>query len=84
MVAPVNLARVLLHPDGVAPRIGNLTEWGWHVVDGLQRKAIRDANPSLEALIAELREYVPPLPRRLPVGHWIRGAPTPAVRSCPC
>jgi MmyB-like transcription regulator ligand binding domain len=58
--APVNLARVLLHPDGVAPRIGNLGEWGWHVIDGLARKADREANRALEALIAELREYVPP------------------------
>jgi transcriptional regulator with XRE-family HTH domain len=66
---PVNLPRVLLHPDGVAPRIGNLTEWGWHVVDGLHRKAVRDANPSLEALIAELKEYVPARPRQLPAGH---------------
>jgi hypothetical protein len=66
---PVNLARVLLHPDGVAPRIGNLTEWGWHVIDGLARKADRDRNPALEALIAELVEYVPARPRHLPAGH---------------
>jgi transcriptional regulator with XRE-family HTH domain len=67
--APVNLARVLLHPDGIAPRIGNLTEWGWHVIDGLARKADRDGNPALETLIAELVEYVPPRPRHLPPGH---------------
>ncbi len=67
--APVNLARVLLHPDGIAPRIGNLGEWGWHVIDGLARKADRDRNPALEAVIAELVEYVPPRPRHLPAGH---------------
>jgi transcriptional regulator with XRE-family HTH domain len=67
--APVNLARVLLHPEGIAPRIGNLTEWGWHVIDGLARKADRDGNRALEALIAELREYVPARPRHVPPGH---------------
>ena len=67
--APVNLARVLLHPDGIAPRIGNLTEWGWHVIDGLARKADRDGNPALETLIAELVEYVPARQRPLPPGH---------------
>lgn len=66
---PVNLARVLLHPDGIAPRIGNLAEWGWHVIDGLARKADRDRNPALEAVIAELAEYVPARPRHLPPGH---------------
>jgi transcriptional regulator with XRE-family HTH domain len=67
--APVNLARVLLHPDGVASRIGNLTEWGWHVIDGLARKADRDGNRALEAMIAELAEYVPARPQHLPPGH---------------
>jgi transcriptional regulator with XRE-family HTH domain len=66
---PVNLARVLLHPDGIAPRIGNLTEWGWHVIDGLARKADRDGNRELEAVIAELVEYVPPRPRHVAPGH---------------
>lgn len=60
---------MLLHPDGIAPQIGNLTEWGWHVIDGLARKADRDGNPALEELIAELVEYVPARPRNLPPGH---------------
>ena len=67
--APVNLPRALLHPDGVAPRIGNFAEWGWHVIDGLQRKAARDANPALDALIAELKDYVPARPRRVSPHH---------------
>jgi transcriptional regulator with XRE-family HTH domain len=67
--APVNLARVLLHPDGIAPRVGNLTEWGWHVIDGLARKADRDGNGELETVIAELVNYVPARPRHVPPGH---------------
>lgn len=66
---PVNLARVLLHPDGIAARIGNLTEWGWHVIDGLARKADRDGNRALQAVIAELVEYVPARPRHAPAGY---------------
>lgn len=67
--APVNLPRVLLHPDGIAPRIGNLTAWGWHVIDGLARKGDRDGNRALEAVIAELVDYVPARPRHAPPGH---------------
>lgn len=67
--APVSLGRVLLHPEGIAPRIGNLGEWGWHVIDGLARQARRDQNRTLDALIAELVEYVPARPRRVAPGH---------------
>jgi transcriptional regulator with XRE-family HTH domain len=67
--SPVNLPRALLHPDGVAPAIGNFAEWSWHVIDGLTRKATRDANPDLKVLIAELREYVPARPRRVSPYH---------------
>jgi transcriptional regulator with XRE-family HTH domain len=66
---PVNLPRVLLHPEGMAPRIGNLPEWGWHVIDGLERKADRDRNAAMEKLLSELREYVPARPRHVPPGH---------------
>ena len=69
LAAPLNLARVLLHPEGLAPAIGNLSEWGWHVIDGLDRRAARDGNRGLEALIDELREYVPARPRPVPLGH---------------
>ena len=66
LTAPVNLARVLLHPGGVAPRILNLQEWGWHVLDGLHRKAQRNADERLEALARELEPYVPARPRHSP------------------
>ena len=35
LAAPASLPRLLLHPDGLAPRILNLDEWGWHVVDAV-------------------------------------------------
>jgi transcriptional regulator with XRE-family HTH domain len=54
---PVNLGRVLLHPEGLRPRIINLDEWGRHVIDGLRRKAARHPHARLTALIEELDGY---------------------------
>src|SRR5262245_61090581 len=35
LAPPVSVPRVLLHPGGLAPRIANLDEWAWHVMDRL-------------------------------------------------
>jgi transcriptional regulator with XRE-family HTH domain len=59
LVHPVNVLRVALHPDGMAPRVGNLAEWGRHIIDSLRARAIRDPTPALGTLIAELEGYVP-------------------------
>jgi transcriptional regulator with XRE-family HTH domain len=59
LVPPVNVARLLLHPRGLAPRIVNLDEWAWHVVDALHRETLRNPNPELEALAAEVEQLVP-------------------------
>jgi transcriptional regulator with XRE-family HTH domain len=66
---PINLAWVLLHPDGLAPRIVNMDEWGRHVIDGLRRKALRHPGAPLAALIEELEPLVPPRPREPPARH---------------
>ena len=58
-----NVARVLLHPDGLGPRVVNLDEWGRHVIDGLRRKSRRHPEAPLADLIEELESYVPPRPR---------------------
>jgi hypothetical protein len=55
----INVARVLLHPDGLGRRILNLEEWGRHVIDGLRRKSIREPGAPLADLIEELERYVP-------------------------
>jgi hypothetical protein len=34
---PVNVLRLSLHPDGMAPRIVNLAEWRAHLIDRLGR-----------------------------------------------
>ncbi len=35
---PANALRVSLHPDGMAPRIGNLAEWSAHLLHRLRRR----------------------------------------------
>jgi len=59
---PVNVFRLALHPDGNAPRVHNLPEWGRHITEHLRTQLVRSPDPSLEALLAELEGYLPPLP----------------------
>jgi transcriptional regulator with XRE-family HTH domain len=65
----LNLGRVLLHPDGLGPRVVNLAEWGRHVIEGLRRKAARNPDAALEELIEELENYVPPYDRHASPSH---------------
>jgi transcriptional regulator with XRE-family HTH domain len=59
LAPPVNVARLLLDPRGLATRIVNLDEWSWHVVDALRRETTRNPNARLEALLAEVEALVP-------------------------
>lgn len=52
---PVNVMRLALHPEGVAPRILNLAEVRAHALDRLRRQAEATADPALLALLSELR-----------------------------
>jgi transcriptional regulator with XRE-family HTH domain len=52
---PVNVLRLSLHPDGMAPRIRNLAEWRTHVLHRLDRQALATGDPVLRALHEELR-----------------------------
>jgi transcriptional regulator with XRE-family HTH domain len=54
---PINVLRVSLHPDGMAPRIANLDEWGSHLRSQLHREARQTADPALLALEEELASY---------------------------
>jgi hypothetical protein len=51
---PVNVLRLSLHPDGMAPRIANLAEWRTHVLHRLDRQAAATGDPVLRALQEEL------------------------------
>jgi hypothetical protein len=67
LTPPVNVFRLALHPDGLARRVRNLPEWGRHVTGNLRTKFVRSPDPSLEALLTELEDYLPPLPSEVDV-----------------
>jgi transcriptional regulator with XRE-family HTH domain len=54
---PVNVLRVSLHPDGMAPRIVNLGEWRSHLLERLQRQVALTGDAELAALFDELAGY---------------------------
>ena len=54
---PVNVLRLSLHPEGLAPRIANLGEWRAHLLDRLGREAVTSGDPALAALHEELAGY---------------------------
>ncbi|SNR28053.1 hypothetical protein SAMN06265360_101159 [Haloechinothrix alba] len=54
---PVNVLRLSLHPDGMAPRIDNLPEWRAHVLDRLRRQIDATDDAALRELLDELRTY---------------------------
>jgi transcriptional regulator with XRE-family HTH domain len=54
---PVNVLRLSLHPEGMAPRIVNLGEWRAHLLDRLGREAVVSGDPALFALHDELSGY---------------------------
>ncbi len=56
---PINMLRLMLHPDGMAGRVRNLSDWGRHVIENLRAKALRNPDPRLHQFIAELVDYVP-------------------------
>jgi hypothetical protein len=55
--APINALRLTLHPDGLAKRIGNIAEVRASALASLQRQAASTADPELQDLYDELREY---------------------------
>jgi transcriptional regulator with XRE-family HTH domain len=57
LTPPVNVLRVSLHPDGMAPRIVNLGEWRAHLLGRLRRQVGLACDPELSDLYEELRAY---------------------------
>ncbi|QNG20715.1 helix-turn-helix transcriptional regulator [Rhodococcus triatomae] len=54
---PVNVLRLSLHPDGLAPRILNLGQWRAHLLDRLRREVATTGDTATEALLGELVGY---------------------------
>jgi transcriptional regulator with XRE-family HTH domain len=61
---PINVYRLTLHPEGLAPRIVNLPEVAHHLVDRLRRDVDATGDADLLALLAEVERY--PAVRSLP------------------
>jgi DNA-binding XRE family transcriptional regulator len=54
---PVNVLRLSLHPEGMAPRIVNLAQWRSHLLTQLRHRARALADQRLADLHAELAGY---------------------------
>jgi transcriptional regulator with XRE-family HTH domain len=52
-----NALRIALHPEGLAPRIGNLAQWRHHLLARLRREVAAGGNAELAALLTELSDY---------------------------
>lgn len=57
---PVNVLRLSLHPQGLAPRIENLGEWRAHLLTRLRQQIDVTADAVLMALLDELAGYPSP------------------------
>jgi len=60
MQPPVNVLRLSLHPQGLAPRIVNLGQWRHHLFERLRQQIQATGDTTLQALEQELRGY--PMP----------------------
>jgi transcriptional regulator with XRE-family HTH domain len=60
LTPPVNVLRVSLHPEGLAPRIANLAEWRSHILTRLRRQVDLSADTVLSELLFELAAYPAP------------------------
>src|SRR5688572_22005621 len=73
---PLNVYRVSLHPDGMAPRIANVDEWAHHLVGTLDRQVAVTRDPRLRDLLAEVADF--PAVRAL-AGSWRTRSGPPTV-----
>lgn len=57
LVPPVNVLRIALHPEGLAPQIVNIGEWRSHILERLDLQIEASADAGLIALRDELAGY---------------------------
>jgi transcriptional regulator with XRE-family HTH domain len=57
---PVNVLRLSLHPQGLAPRIANHEQWRAHLLDRLRRQVDLTADPALVQLLDDISDYPTP------------------------
>lgn len=61
LVPPVNVLRLTLHPDGLAPQVLNLRDWRDHLLNRLQQQIALTGDEVLIRLHAELAGYPVPV-----------------------
>ena len=57
LTPPINVIRVCLHPDGLAPRIINFGDWRSHLLRSLSRQISLTGDKELRALYDEVSGY---------------------------
>jgi transcriptional regulator with XRE-family HTH domain len=62
LTPPVNVLRLSLHPQGLAPKIVNLAEWRAHLLDRLRHQIAITGDRVLIELMQELNDYPAPAP----------------------
>ncbi len=82
---PINVLRLSLHPQGLAPRIANLAQWRAHLLERLQQQVAATGDAVLEALHDELAAYPVAGPGRdaAPAGGELAGVVVPFQLAMP-
>lgn len=57
---PMNVLRLSLHPQGLAPQIANLAQWRSHLFERVRHQIAASGDPTLAALLEELQAYPVP------------------------
>ena len=78
---PLNVLRLSLHPDGLAPRIVNLGQWRAHLLARLRHQVAVSADAVLAQLADELRAYTAPTEPHADIGE--AAVVVPLVLSAP-
>ncbi len=60
LAPPINVLRLSLHPQGLAPRIVNFSQWRAHLLARLRHQIEISADPTLVALFDELTAFAAP------------------------
>lgn len=71
LAPPVNVLRLSLHPDGMAPRIRNLAQWRGHLLEQVRRRAAQTGDARLLELHEELLGYPGGVDTTLPASNVV-------------
>jgi transcriptional regulator with XRE-family HTH domain len=57
---PINALRLMLHPEGMGPRIANFIEWRAHTITVLRQQIETRPDPVIQAILTEVMGYPAP------------------------